>query len=348
MRTIKPVVVRGGGDIATGTIYSLWRVGIPVIVLESTHPSSIRRYVSVSEAVYDGSTHVEDMCAVLVKTPEEALRAAEAPAEGRQIPVLVDPEGSAIRTLSPDIVVDAILAKKNLGTSQDMAPLVIALGPGFTARPRNTVMSQESQCSADECAAKTMSSSTQMRMAEENIRGDAKGLCSSQRAGGGSLGTSAEHPGGSLYVDAVIETMRGHSLGRVITDGSALPNTGVPGVIAGHSADRVIHAQAEGILLTRAAIGDFVHKGDVIAQIREEDGTLVPVRASLTGVLRGILRDGFPVTKGFKTADIDPRAEQVQNCRTISDKARCIGGSVLMLVCRYLTTAQRGQIEKSC
>ena len=322
---MKPVVVRGGGDIATGTIYSLWRAGIPVIVLESTHPSSIRRYVSVSEAVYDGSTRVEDMCAVLVKTPEEALQIAQAPMQERKIPVLADPEGRAIRTLSPDIVVDAILAKKNLGTSQDMAPFVIALGPGFTARPR------ENQRTEDLDSAQPMDSSAQACTANGDVRVDAKEMdCSLQRTKSGN--------GGSLYVDAVIETMRGHSLGRIITDGSALPNTGVPGVIAGHSADRVIHAQAQGILLTRASIGDLVHKGDVIAQIREEDGTLVPVHASLTGVLRGILRDGFPVTKGFKTADIDPRAEQVQNCRTISDKARCIGGSVLMLVCRYLIT----------
>ena len=129
-------------------------------------------------------------------------------------------------------------------------------------------------------------------------------------------------------VDAVIETKRGHNLGRVIWHGSAVPNTGVPGMIGGYGKERVIHAPAKGILRNVKKITDTVEKGDVIAVIETEDGT-VPVEAALSGILRGLIRDGYPVTKGFKIADIDPRAEEYDNCFTISDKARCIAGGVL-------------------
>ena len=133
---------------------------------------------------------------------------------------------------------------------------------------------------------------------------------------------------------AVIETMRGHNLGRCITEGSAAENTGIPGLIEGHGADRVIHSPAAGILHCRAQISDLVEEGQLIAEVRNpEDGELTPVTASLTGVLRGLIREGFEVRKGMKIADIDPRASQKENCFTISDKARCIGGAVVT----YLT-----------
>ena len=133
-------------------------------------------------------------------------------------------------------------------------------------------------------------------------------------------------PGFTAGVDAhlVIETMRGHNLGRILTEGTALPNTGVPGVIAGYGKERVIHAPAAGIMKNHSRIGEIVEKGQIIASIDE-----VPVKAALTGVLRGLLRDGYPVTEGFKIADIDPRESEQKNCFTISDKARCIAGSVL-------------------
>ena len=158
-------------------------------------------------------------------------------------------------------LVDAIIAKKNLGTRIDMTPFVIALGPGFTA---------------------------------------------------------------GVDCHAVVETKRGHNLGRVYYEGSAAPNTGIPGLIAGHAADRVMHAEAEGVFYARAQIGDVVKAGDVIGEISGEI-----VTASIDGLLRGILHDGYPVTKGFKLADIDPRVEERENCYTISDKARCIAGGVL-------------------
>ena len=274
------IVVRGAGDLATGTIHRLKKAGFRLLVLEAEHPAAIRRQVALSEAVYAGSARVEDVEAVRmdVDLAEKKNRKELLEPEMERIwkkdgvPVLVDPAGPSIAALRPAVVVDAILAKKNLGTTKEMAPLVIALGPGFTA---------------------------------------------------------------GEDVDVVIETKRGHNLGRVIRSGSAVPNTGIPGIIGGYGKERVMHAQAEGILRNAASIGDIVEARAVIAEIETENGT-VPVEASFSGLLRGLIRDGYPVTKGFKIADIDPRKEELQNCFTISDKARCIAGSVLEVICGEL------------
>ena len=274
------IVVRGAGDLATGTIHRLKKAGFRLLVLEAEHPAAIRRQVALSEAVYAGSARVEDVEAVRMdvdlaekKNRKELLeQEMERIWKKDGVPVLVDPAGLSIAALRPAVVVDAILAKKNLGTTKEMAPLVIALGPGFTA---------------------------------------------------------------GEDVDVVIETKRGHNLGCVIRSGSAVPNTGIPGIIGGYGKERVMHAQAEGILRNAASIGDIVEAGAVIAEIETENG-MVPVEASLSGLLRGLIRDGYPVTKGFKIADIDPRKEELQNCFTISDKARCIAGSVLEVICGEL------------
>ena len=274
------IVVRGAGDLATGTIHRLKKAGFRLLVLEAEHPAAIRRQVALSEAVYAGSARVEDVEAVRMdvdlaekKNRKELLeQEMERIWKKDGVPVLVDPAGLSIAALRPAVVVDAILAKKNLGTTKEMAPLVIALGPGFTA---------------------------------------------------------------GEDVDVVIETKRGHNLGRVIRSGSAVPNTGIPGIIGGYGKERVMHAQAEGILRNAASIGDIVEARAVIAEIETENGT-VPVEAFLSGLLRGLIRDGYPVTKGFKIADIDPRKEELQNCFTISDKARCIAGSVLEVICGEL------------
>lgn len=274
------IVVRGAGDLATGTIHRLKKAGFRLLVLEAEHPAAIRRQVALSEAVYAGSARVEDVEAVRMdvdlaekKNRKELLeQEMERIWKKDGVPVLVDPAGLSIAALRPAVVVDAILAKKNLGTTKEMAPLVIALGPGFTA---------------------------------------------------------------GEDVDVVIETKRGHNLGRVIRSGSAVPNTGIPGIIGGYGKERVMHAQAEGILRNAASIGDIVEARAVIAEIETENGT-APVEASLSGLLRGLIRDGYPVTKGFKIADIDPRKEELQNCFTISDKARCIAGSVLEVICGEL------------
>lgn len=255
------IVVRGGGDIATGTIYRLYQCGFQVLVLEIPNPSAIRRNVAFSEAVYQGQQMVEDVTCFLAENLKDAVSMLE---EGKLV-MLVDPDGESIRRLNPMAVVDGILAKKNLGTNRGMADITVALGPGFEA---------------------------------------------------------------GKDVDAVIETMRGHSLGRVIYQGKAMKNTGVPGVIGGYAKERVIHSPAEGKLKNVKKITDLVKQGDIIATI-ETDEESIPVRATIDGLLRGLIRDGYPVTKGFKIADIDPRIGEYENCFTISDKARCIAGGVL-------------------
>ena len=259
------IIVRGGGDIGTGTIHRLFRAGWPVLILETEHPAAIRRRVSFCEAVYDGTAEVEGATAVMVREPYEVR---EILSQGK-IPVLVDPRGRSIEILRPAAVVDAILAKRNLGTRIDMAPLTIALGPGFEA---------------------------------------------------------------GRDVHYVIETMRGHNLGRILKEGFAMPNTGVPGLIGGYGAERVVHTEAAGVFFADRTIGSIVEEGEQIGRIRTETGE-IPVCTRIGGVLRGILRSGFPVTKGFKAADVDPRREEQKNCFTISDKARCIAGSVLELIC---------------
>lgn len=255
------IIVRGGGDIATGTIYKLYQCGFDVLVLETENPSAIRRNVAFSEAVYEKIQTVENVTCTLAEDVSQAIGLLEQ----KKPPVLVDPQGESIFVLKPFAVVDAILAKKNLGTNRQMAPITIALGPGFVA-------------GAD--------------------------------------------------VDAVIETKRGHSLGRVIYQGKAIENTGIPGMIAGYAKERVIHSPAEGIFRNVKKITDTVRQGEVIAVVEHGDKK-IPVKASINGLLRGLLRDGYPVTEGFKIADIDPRIEEYKNCFTISDKARCIAGGVL-------------------
>lgn len=263
------IVVRGGGDLATGTIHRLWSAGLRVLVLEAEHPAAIRRQVALSEAVYEGETTVEGLRAVRIET----LDGAAAVWAEHAVPVLVDPKGESIAWAKPEVVVDAILAKRNLGTTRTMAPLTIALGPGFTA---------------------------------------------------------------GQDVDVVVETKRGHRLGRILREGTAIPNTGVPGVIGGYGKERVIHAAAAGTFVNLHKIGDLVEAGEAIAQIEAADGTVAPVTTQISGILRGLLRSGYPVTPGFKVADVDPRREELSNCFLISDKARCIAGSVLELVCAQL------------
>lgn len=260
-RTEQLVIVRGGGDIATGTIHRLHRCGYPVMVLETGFPSAIRRCVSLSEAIYDGTAEVEGVVCVKASGYEEACAFMEQGA----VPIMIDETCKVLERVRPWALVDAILAKRNLGTNRGMADKTIGLGPGFTA---------------------------------------------------------------GEDVDLVIETRRGHDLGRIITSGSAVPNTGIPGIIGGYGAERVIHSPAKGIFFGKAMIGDTVEKGQPIGIVVTGQGEVM-VEASLTGLLRGIIRDGYPVAQGFKIADIDPRQSEYENCFTISDKARCIAGSVI-------------------
>ncbi|TVL63974.1 molybdenum hydroxylase [Brachyspira hyodysenteriae] len=258
------VIVRGAGDLATGIVYSLYKAHLKVIVLDTQYPSSIRRKVALSEAVYDGESKVEDIESVLVKSYEEALNII-ANKNYTKIPILIDPNCDILKKVKPTFLIDAIIAKKNLGTNKSMAKYTIALGPGFTA--------------GKDC-------------------------------------------------DIVIETMRGHNLGRMYLEGEAIPNTGIPGNIGGKEAERVIHASSNGIIENIKNIGDFVKEKEVIAYINNNNEK-IEVLATFDGLLRGIIRDGFKVHKGLKIADIDPRKSEYDNCFTISDKARNLGGSVL-------------------
>lgn len=273
---LKPlVVVRGGGDLATGTIHKLYEEGYRVAVLETEHPACIRRQVSFCEAIYEGKIEVEGVTAVHIEEAEEdALYNAVEKAWARgEIPVLKDPFGHVIETLQPEVVVDAILAKRNLGTTKEMAPLTIGLGPGFTA---------------------------------------------------------------GQDVDIAIETMRGEHLGKIYRTGSAIPNTGIPGVIAGYSKERVIHAPASGKFQPRKRIGDMVKTDEVLGVIiPEEQQGEVPVFASMTGLLRGMIKEGYLVKKGLKIMDIEPRMDEKELCFLISDKAKCIGESVYQVIKDY-------------
>lgn len=253
----KLAIVRGGGDLATGIIYRLWKVGCSVLSLEIAAPLVVRRTVSVASAVFDGSIIIEDMEAVRIDSLKDFSF------DRRRISVLVDPEGRSIGELKPDILVDAIMAKQNLGTNKDMAPVVIGIGPGFSA-PDDT--------------------------------------------------------------DAVIETKRGHYLGRVIRNGSAIPNTGVPGLIRGYTVERLLRSPGEGYVTPVKCIGDSVMPGDLVAHVEG-----LPVSSQIEGIVRGLIHPSVKVKKGLKIGDIDPRGER-EHCFSITDKSLAIAGGVLEVI----------------
>lgn len=261
------IIVRGGGDIATGTIYKLVKCDYPVIILEISKPTAIRRSVAFSEAVYDNVTTVEDMKCFLSNSFEEAMEFLQ---DGK-LTMLIDSDCQILKKIRPYILVDAILAKKNLGTYKDIADYTIALGPGFEA---------------------------------------------------------------GKDVDIVIETMRGHNLGRIIYKGFAKENTGIPGNIGGYTKERVVYAANDGIIKNMKKIGDLIEKDQLIAIIYSEN-TENKVFSPIKGILRGIIRNNFKVKKGLKIADIDPREEEKNNSFTISDKARTIAGGVLEGIIAY-------------
>lgn len=250
------VVVRGGGDLATGTVYKLARCGFNVVILETAQPTVIRRTVSFAQSVFDGEAAVEGLTAVKAISIDDCHRLLRE----NKIPVLIDPDCQSLGKFQPEIVVDAIIAKKNLGTSINMAPIVIGLGPGFYA---------------------------------------------------------------GRDVHAVIETNRGHNLGRVILDGEAAPNTGAPGNIDGYSIERIVRASASGKITAISRIGDSVEKGQIIARIEG-----VPVYSPLSGMLRGLIQSGVTVDAHMKIGDVDPR-NKPEYCHTISEKSRAIAGGVL-------------------
>jgi len=250
------VLIKGAGDLATGVAVRLARAGFGVAMTDLPHPTAVRRTVSFCEAIPEGEMMVEGIRARRAADAAEALCVLQAGG----VPVIPDPEARCLEMLKPFALVDAILAKRNTGTSIQDALVVVALGPGFAA---------------------------------------------------------------GVDCHAVVETMRGHDLGRVLLSGSALPNTGVPGEIGGYALERLLRSPADGIFHPLESIGDLVQAGEAVAEVAG-----VPVVARISGVLRGLLREGTPVRRGMKSGDVDPRCE-VRHCFTVSDKARSIGGGAL-------------------
>lgn len=250
------VLVRGGGDLASGVIHRLHRAGMKVVVTELPQPTVIRRAVAFAAAMYEDVVEIEGVVGRRVDSLERALLCLER----GEVPILADPRRELVAQWRPEALVDAIVAKKNLGTKISDAPIVIGLGPGFIA---------------------------------------------------------------GVDVHAVIETERGHNLGRVILEGGAAPDTGIPGAVMGYTTERVLRAPCVGVFRGERRIGDEVEAGEVVAYVNGS-----PVVASISGVIRGLLADGLAVNEGMKVGDVDPRGVR-EHCFTISDKALAIGGGVL-------------------
>lgn len=252
----KKIWIRGAGDLATGIALRLYRSGFDIVMSDIAVPTTVRRTVAFSPAVYTGETSVEGITGKLC----ENISMIDSVMESGCIPVIVDPSGEIMKEYKPDIIVDAIIAKTNIGTKITDADIVIGVGPGFEA---------------------------------------------------------------GVDCHAVVETKRGHNLGRVLWSGSAYPNTGVPGNIGGYTVERIIRATADGVFRAKVNIGDYVKAGDLLAYCDE-----TPVYANIDGIVRGLLQDGVKVKTGMKSGDVDPRAEK-EYCFTVSDKASAIGGGVL-------------------
>ena len=264
MKPIKKLVIgiKGAGEMATGVAWRLFQSNFKnIFMMEIQAPMAVRRQVSFCEAIHDKTITVEGVEAKKAFDPNEFQTAWDR----NQIPVIVDPGWNCIKKIRPHVVIDAIIAKKNLGTHLLEAPLVIGLGPGFEA---------------------------------------------------------------GKDVHMAIETNRGHNLGRIILNGCPEPNTGVPGNIGGYTKERVLRAPCPGIFQSSLTIGSLVKKNDIVGQVGNK-----PVIAQIDGVLRGRIRNNTRVTDQLKIGDIDPRGNR-QYCKTISEKARAIGGSVLEAVLR--------------
>ncbi len=260
----RPVaLIKGAGDLATGVAVRLVRAGFAVVMTELDNPTVVRRTVAFAEAMYKGRVSVEGITAVRADDVSEIVPLLGA----GMIPVLPDPAGAVLQHIEPLLLVDAIMAKRNLHTAISDAPAVVALGPGFVA--------------GRDC-------------------------------------------------HAVIETKRGHELGRVISEGEALPNTGVPGAIGGFAEERLLRAPCAGIFAGVLEIGDNVRTGDVVGHVGD-----TPIQARVDGVLRGLLRSGLQVAAGAKLGDVDPRGER-DYCFTVSDKAMAVAGGVLEAACALL------------
>ena len=260
------IVVRGGGDIATGSIYRLYKAGFSIVVLEIESPRVVRREVAAAQCIFVGQHFVEGVC--FEKTD---IGKIDNLSPG-SIPVVIDTCGHSISEINPSVVVDARMLKRNIDTTNELADLVVGLGPGF-------------------------------------IVGD--------------------------HCDVVVETQRGHRLGRVYSQQGvgAIPDTRVPEKVNGYSNERVLRAPCSGKMQSQKTnIGDMVSKGETIATVGLEE-----VRAPFTGVLRGLIYDGLQVDECDKIGDVDPRGIR-DHCFQISDKALAIGGGVLESVMNWVSS----------
>ena len=284
----KPLaLIRGGGDLGTGVALRLHRAGWRVLITELSRPLVIRRAVAFASAIYEGSIEVEGTLGRHVGPDQLAARWAS-----DEIPVMIDPDRIRTAQFSPVAVIDAIMAKSNTGTTMGDAPIVVALGPGFTA---------------------------------------------------------------GVDCHAVVETQRGHNLGRVYYQGAAQPNTGIPGNLGGQDAQRAVHAPVAGVFYAHCQIGDRLKAGAVIGRVISVDVSLtdsaagraawrlaaidrdasqplgVVVKTKIGGIVRGVLHDGLTIAANTKIADVDPRGE-AEYCFTVSDKAWAVGGGALEAV----------------
>lgn len=250
------ILIKGAGDLASGIACRLHQCGFQIVMTDLPVPTAVRRTVSFSRCLYEGTATVEGSTARRCETLEEAEKVLQ----NGEIPVLEDPEAKIRALWRPDAMVDAIIAKRNLGTILTDAPIVIGVGPGFTA--------------GEDC-------------------------------------------------HCVVETKRGHDLGRCLYSGSAIPNTGIPGNIGGYTVERVLRAPCAGVFEPVVSIGDTVAPGQICGIVKG-----VPMKSQIPGVVRGLLQEGVEVTEGMKAGDVDPRCDR-SNCFTVSDKARAIGGGVL-------------------
>lgn len=256
------VGIKGAGEMASAIAWRLYMAHIrKIFMMEIPSPLAVRRGVCFCEAIHEQRKTVEGVEAIKADSVDDVQRIWDQ----EKIAVLVDPEWISREKLQPDVMLDAILAKKNLGTMRTEACLVIGLGPGFVA-------------------------------------------------------------GSDVHM--VIETNRGHNLGRIITSGSAEADTGLPGDIAGYTEERVLRTPAGGVFRAGKAIGDSVKIGEVVGEVAGTE-----IRARIDGVIRGLIRSNIKVNKGLKLGDIDPRGDR-NHCFTMSDKARAIAGSALEAVLR--------------
>lgn len=267
------VLIRGAGEQASGVGWALHKAGFRVVMIEISQPLMVRWPVSFGTAILEGTWQVEGIEGIRVDSPSECDKVWQ---EGK-LPLLIDPTLEYLPQIQPDILVDAIMAKHNTGTTMDMAPLTIGMGPGF-------------------CAGKD--------------------------------------------VHWVLETNRGHNIGRLITSGYAEPNTGIPGAVMGYTLERVLYASVSGVFEAKRTIGDRVQPGEILGLIHRGEAS-TPVLASLDGILRGLLRTGTIIEidekngTRVKAGDIDPRFKE-EYCWTVSDKARTLGTSILLGILEWL------------